>query len=165
MSGRLPAGTTAAAAGVLAGLLAVALAGVGQLETLVGGAGVLALAVAPVVSSGRLASLGGGALFGAILLAGLVGDAPAAALLGAGVATLLAWTWTFTAVGLGRQLGTADTGGLELTHVAGTSALGVGGGVVAFAAFDVGWVDLPPTALLAIVVGAAALVTALRRGP
>lgn len=159
-----PAGTVATAAAALAGLVAFTLSGVGLVATLAGVAGLTLLVGAPLVPSGRFANAGGALLFGAVLLAA-AGPLSPTATVAAGVATLLAWTWSHTAAGLRQGLGDADAGGLEVAHVAGTTGLAGAAAVVAVVAYAPSLPTVSPSALALLVVGAAAMAVSLRRRP
>lgn len=162
MIGRPPAGTVTSVAGGIAGVTAFVLLSENAAAMVIAGVGLLVLVASAVVVARRLADVGGAILFAVILLGGVTGTG-AATILAASVATLLAWTWTTTAVGLWADLGSAPSGGLESAHVTGTTVLAVGPAVLGFVLFTAPWGRIPPLAVVFFVIGAVALVAALRR--
>lgn len=147
---------TALAAATVAALLA----SVSTLTTVLGLAGVAVLTGGLWRRSRPVVTIAALCLLGATLLAGGVSTRPGLTLL-AGVATLLSWTFAQTVVDLDHALGESPTGRLERTHVAGTTALVGGCGVVTYALYIVEWGTLPPLAVAALLVGAVSLVVAL----
>ena len=149
--------------------LAVGAAGVAAVTGLGGSGGWIGLAPlgAAVVAVGlwrgdrRLLTAGCGALFCAALVTGLSGVAPARVVLSVG-ATLVAWDVGEHAITVGEQLGRrATTWRLELLHAAGTLAVAtVGVGVVSLL-FVLGGGGQPLVALLCLLVGVVALLTAI----
>lgn len=92
-------------------------------------AGVTA-AVIPVRNGGSraLVKAGSGALFACVLLTGLFQAGTPTRLLVAGVGTVIVWDLGENAIGIGQQLGRrARTWRLELTHLGGTTLVGVAG--------------------------------------
>lgn len=162
MSRNRPAGRLVAGAAVVASLAAVGLAGTTTLATVAGVVGVALVALSRYRSSRPLATVGAAALFCAVVLAAIAGAGPGQ-VLAAGGAALLAWTFGHAAVDLHHSVGTAPSRDHELAHVAGTSALVVGGALPAYlvAAVDPG--DVPPLAVALLVVAAVALTVAIGR--
>jgi hypothetical protein len=94
------------------------------------GIAVVAAALAPVRGSGSraLVKTGAGALFACIMLTGLFQILAPELLLAATVGTVLVWDMGENAIGIGQQVGRrARTWRLELTHLAGTTLVGVAG--------------------------------------
>lgn len=113
-------------------------------------------------------SLASGGLFTATVFAGTL-DAPLWLVFGGVLGSLLVWDTGRFATTLGREIGrTADTRSTELTHAAGTVAVGLLGAVVAVGVANVvgggvaGGSSTTPVALLAVVAGILCLVAALR---
>jgi hypothetical protein len=148
---------------VFAGMVAVVALALGSPTALaVAVPGLLVVGLALLVGSRR--ALGGGEtlLVGAVLLAGVQG-APAESLLVATLATLLSWDVGDNAVEVGEQLGRgADTRRAELVHAAASTAVGVVGAGVAYGAYLGATGGQPVTALVFLLIGAVALVSALR---
>jgi hypothetical protein len=154
----------------LGSALAVGAAGLAAV-TGTGGSGgwvMLAPAGAVVVTGGlwrgdrRLVTAGCGALLCAALVTGLSGGAPARTVL-AVAATMVAWDIGEHAVTLGDQLGRrANTWRLELLHAAVAVAVATGGVSVVSLSFLLGGGGHPLVALVALLVGSVALLTAIR---
>jgi hypothetical protein len=155
-----PLGSSVALVSATVGLLATALASVGA-------AGPSALGVLLVVlglsrASRRLVTLGGVALFVGVLVAGVRGGGPEL-LLVAALGTVLAWDVGEHAIGIGEQLGRdADSSRAVLVHAATTLLVGAFGAAVCYAAFLVVGGGQPVSALVFLLLGAVALVAALR---
>lgn len=163
MSRDVPAGLGAVGAAVLAGVGVVGLAGQGWLATGLGVLGVVAVAAAYPVESPGLATVGGASLFATVLVSGAFGLGTPSVVV-SGVAAFLSWTFGRTAAGLRHDLGDAPAGQLELTHVAGTTALAVTGAIVTFVPYLLGQSEIPPLGLVAFVVGGVLLAMSLREG-
>lgn len=146
-------------AALAAAAVAALLAGVSTLTTVLGLTGVAVLAGGLWRRSRPVVTVAALCLLGATLLGGGASARPGLTLL-AGVATLLSWTFAQTAVDLDHALGETPTGRLERTHVAGTTALVGGCGVVTYALYVVDWGQLPPLAVACLLVGAVSLVAA-----
>lgn len=125
------------------------------------GLGAWFLLVALVRGHGTLVSGGSTLLFAGVLLSGIAG-APELTLLVAAVATVLAYDGGHYAVRLGRQFGRHPaTARPELVHL-GTTLAGAGGaGLVGYVVFELGAGGQPTSALVALLVAAALLVSAL----
>lgn len=125
-------------------------------------AGVLLLGVGLYRASRRFVTLGSAALFVGVLLAGVRGGVPEAVLLAA-LATVLAWDTADHALGIGEQLGReADSSRLVLVHAATTLLVGAFGSAVCYAAYLAVGGGQPVSALVLLLLGAVALVSALR---
>lgn len=160
MSGA-PAGLLTGSVAVLCGLVAFGLASVGTPTLALGAAGVLLLALAHARDSRRLATAGASALYCQLLVA-VVAGLGAVPALAAAAATVLAWTFAHSAVDLRATLGDAPSRSLELTHVAGTTAIAVVGALAAYAVFGISLGGLPPSMALAFLLAAVGLTAALR---
>jgi hypothetical protein len=157
---RSPARLSAALA--LGGVLvALAASAVSVLALLVGGGGVVAVAVGVLRGSRAALGVGVAGLFAGALLAGVLGGGPVR-LLVAVAATAFAWDAGENAIGVGEQLGrAADTARAELVHAGASAGLlttAAGVGLLAFALAGGG----SPLALVALLLGAVLLVAALR---
>jgi hypothetical protein len=138
----------------------------GLIVTVPGVVGVplLALALVPVYGSGSrtLVKAGTGAVFVAVLAAGLFRYVSLQTLLVAGVGTIVAWDLAERAINVGEQLGrVAETRRLEAVHGVGSGLVGsvaVGSGVVVA---GVGSSGLPLSALAALLVAVLLLTAAL----
>lgn len=113
--------------------------------------------------SRRLLDAAGGVFFLALLVAG-VGGAGAEALLLAAVASMLTWDVAENALSVGEHLGreTAATR-LEVVHAATTLLVLVVGVGVVYALWSVASGGQPIAAVVLLLVGAVALVAAVRR--
>jgi hypothetical protein len=122
----------------------------------------LVLLLAGVLRGRRSAVAGGAvALFGGVLLAGLL-DATPELLLLAAAASLVAWDAAEHAVGLGEAVGRrADARGALVVHTAGSGLLATLGAGVAYGAFR-GAGGGSPLALVLLLAGAVALASVLR---
>lgn len=115
--------------------------------------------------SRRAATLGGAALFVGVVAAGVLGGGPAPVVLGL-VGAVVAWDVAEHAVGVGEQLGReTDTTRVELVHAAASLLVGVVAAGVAYAAYALAAGGRPATALVLLLFGSVAILTALRRGP
>jgi hypothetical protein len=157
-----PTRISASIAVVAAGLAAVTgLGGSGWLVLLAPlGAGI----VAGALWRGRvpLLAVGCACLIGAALATGLAGGAPVRLVLSV-AATFVAWDLGEHAVTLGEQLGRrAVTARLEFLHAAGAITVATVGGGIAYLSFLLAGGGQPLVALLFLLVGSFALLTALR---
>jgi hypothetical protein len=126
--------------------------------------GVLLVGLGLFRVSRRLVTLGGAALFAGVVLAGVQGAPPESILLGA-LGSVLAWDVAEHAIGVGEHLGReADTTRIELVHAATSLLVGVFGAGVCYATFLVAAGGQPVSALVLLLLGAVALVAALRGG-
>ncbi|MFB6268885.1 MAG: hypothetical protein ABEH83_03015 [Halobacterium sp.] len=152
-------GTISGAAAVVAAAFSVVLAGVDAFATVVGATGLLCVA-AGVVERRRSPVTLGAALLGVATLAGGAAGAGTAAVVAAACAAMVAWTLGQTSAALASTDAAARTVALELTHVAGTTAVaGVAAGVaLAPRAVDF---DASPLGLALVVVGGLALTAAV----
>lgn len=155
-------GVVCGGAALAASVLTLFVAGISAISTAAALVGAVLLAGGQLVQSGRLVDLASASLFLALLAAGLQG-ATTTAVLVAGGATVLAWTFAHAALDLRVDLGTAPGTPVELTHVAGTTALVGGSVVVTTLLFRLDVPPLSPLALASVVLGAVALTAALRR--
>ncbi|RDI73031.1 hypothetical protein DWB78_06050 [Halopelagius longus] len=125
-------------------------------------AGVLLLGVGLYRASRRLVTLGSAALFVSVLLAGVRG-APPEPLLLAALGTVLAWDTADNALGVGEQLGReTDTSRLVVVHAATTLLVGVFGAAVCYAVYLAAGGGQPVSAVVLLLLGTVALVSALR---
>lgn len=144
------------------GLLAALPVAVTGPPGLLAGAGLVGLLAGLARESDGLVGLGGAALLGGVLAAGVYGLGPEAAL-AATAGALLAYDAADNALSVGAQLGpAAPTADLELVHAAAATVLLATGGAVAYAVFRLVGGGQPELALLLLVVGAVALSAALR---
>ena len=148
------------------GALGTAVATVGLLGvpvgTLVAVAGVPFLLYGVLRGSRRGVSLGAFAVFGGVVLAGIVGAPPGPLLVGT-AATVIAWDLGEQAINVGEQLGReARTVRGELVHAA--SGTVVGGLAIAagYGVFALATGGQPLAALVLLLVAAIALVEAVR---
>jgi hypothetical protein len=126
--------------------------------------GVLLVGLGLVRVSRRLVTLGGAALFAGVVLAGVQGAPPESLLLST-LGAVLAWDVADHAIGVGEHLGReADTRRVELVHAATSLLVGVFGAGVCFATYVVAAGGQPVSALVLLLLGAVALVAALRGG-
>lgn len=160
MTGRT--GVVCGGAAMVASVVTLFVAGIGAVPTAAALVGAVLLAGGLLVQSRRLVDLASAGLFLAVLVAALQG-ATTATVLVAGGTTVLAWTFAHAAIDLYTDLGTAPGTPVELTHVAGTTALVGGSVVVTTLLFRLDVPRLSPLALASVVLGAVALTAALRR--
>jgi len=107
-----------------------------------------------------LADAGAALLFVTVLTSGVVYGASPAALVTAGVGTVVAWDAAGNAVSMGGQLGAdrgAPTADAELVHVAQSGAVGAAAVVATLVVERLGVAGLPFPALLALLVAGVAL--------
>jgi hypothetical protein len=159
----VPAGLRVWLVGVCCGLAAFLLSSVNLVTLGLAGIGLVAVAAAYVIESRTLASIGGLVLLLAVVLAAVAGLG-VVLVVAAAVATLLSWTFTHSALDLRASLGAAPSRSLEFVHVAGTTTLAIGAGVLAIGA---SWIDVgavSPVALALVLLGGLALAAALRSG-
>lgn len=129
------------------------------------GVPVLVAAVAPVRGSGSrtLVKLGVGCVFLTVVLAAFFRSAGVTALLGATVASVVAWDAGEHAIGVGEQLGrAATTWRLELVHVAASALVGVAAVAVVHATRTVALGSLSFAGFAVTAVALVLLVVALR---
>lgn len=155
-------GLVCGGAALVASVLTLFLAGIGAVSTAAALVGAVLLAGGQLLGSRRLVDLAGAGLFLSVLVAALQG-ATTTTVVVTGGATVLAWTFAHAAVDLSADLGTAPSTPVELTHVAGTTALVGGSVVVTTLLFRLDVPRLSPLALASVVLGAIALTAALRR--
>ena len=121
------------------------------------------LAVGLTRTSRRIVDAAGGLFFLALLFAG-VGAAGVEALLLAAVASMLAWDTGENALSIGEHLGReTETTRLELVHAATTLFVIVVGVGLVYALWSVASGGQPIAAVVLLLVGAIALVAAVRR--
>ncbi|UIP00467.1 hypothetical protein Hbl1158_03640 [Halobaculum sp. CBA1158] len=148
----LPAAVGAAALGLASG----AAAGVAA-------AGILLAGVGTLVGSRRTLGAGSAALAGGVFVAGGLAGAGAAPLLVGGLSAALTWDLGEHAIGLGEQLGRETDATRNLaTHAAASIAVGAVAGAVAFGVYVAAAGGQPVVALVFLLVGAVALVSAVR---
>jgi hypothetical protein len=127
-----------------------------------GGTGFLLVAVGLVRGRRRAVGLGAGGLFVGALAGGVVTGAPFLLLPGV-IAAVLAWDLGEQAINVGEQLGReADTAQLEVTHAAASTVVGAGAGGLGYAIYLGASGGQPVTALVFLLLGAVALISALR---
>lgn len=125
-------------------------------------AGVLLLGVGLFRASRRLVAWGAAALFASVLLAGVRGGLPEPVLLAA-LGTVLAWDTADHALGVGEQLGReTDSSRLVAVHAATTLLVGVFGAAVCYAVYLAVGGGQPVSAVVLLLLGSVALVSALR---
>lgn len=113
-------------------------------------------------TSTSVATYAGGVLFAAVVVDGVTGAA-VEALLAALLAAILAWDVVRYGIVVGDQLGPeAATGRIVIAHVATSAVVGAGGGAVAYGVFRTVSVDAQNVAAAFLLLGAIALVIALR---
>jgi hypothetical protein len=130
----------------------------------VAGVGLLGAGVAPVRSSRSrgFVTAGAAAVTVAVVLSGLLTDASVPVLLGAMVATVVAWDVGEGAVSLGEQVGVrARTWSVELVHGAATAAVGAAVVAATLAVREADVTGLPLAGLLLLLCAAVALLVAL----
>ncbi|WP_290813837.1 hypothetical protein, partial [Halovivax sp.] len=113
-------------------------------------------------TSTSVATYAGGFLFAAVVVDGVTG-ATVEALLAALLAAILAWDVVRYGIVVGSQLGPeATTGRIVIAHVATSTVVGAAGGAVAYGVFRTVSVDAQNVAAAFLLLGAIALVIALR---
>jgi len=139
---------------LLSGLVSVAALGLGLAAAVV-------LWGATLDGRQGLVDLGGLVLLVATVVAGTV--APVPVTLACTVGTVVAWDLATNAVELGEQLGReADTTRAEVTHALATAGVGVVLAALAYGVYAVAGGGQPVGAVIALLVGALALLSALR---
>lgn len=124
--------------------------------------GVVLLAVSLVRKSPSIFSLGMGALFGSILLAGLVGMAPMF-LITASVLAVVAWNVGRNGFSIATEIGHGvSTLRIEIIHAISSIVVLAVGSSVGYAVYLVMTGGQPVLALLALLIGIIALLTALQ---
>lgn len=155
---RLGVALASLAAAVVAAALGLASASAGATAA----AALLLVAVGTLVGSRRALGLGSVALVAAVLLAGFGGAGPGPLLVG-GLGAALAWDLGEHAIGLGEQLGRETDATRNLaTHAAASVAVGAVACAVAFGVYVSAAGGQPVVALVFLLVGAVALVSAVR---
>jgi len=125
--------------------------------------GVACVGAGSLRGSRRLVSLGGLALTGGVIVAGLAGGGPEVLLLGA-LAALVAWDVAEHGIGVGDHLGReTETARIELVHAAATLLVGVLAAGVGYGVYRGVAGGQPVTAVVFLLVGVVATVAALRR--
>ncbi|ADQ68126.1 hypothetical protein C499_15570 [Halogeometricum borinquense DSM 11551] len=153
--------------GVLLSLVAATVGFIGITLAAAGAAapaavGVVVLAVGLFRASRRLVTLGATALFLGIVYAGVLGGVAELLLLGT-LGAVVSWDAGEYAIGVGEQLGRdADTTRLTVVHSAATLLVGIAGTAVVYAVFLAVGGGQPVAALVLVLLGATALVAALR---
>lgn len=137
-----------------------------QLELLPGmvGLALLAAGVGGVRTRWKrgLIMAGAAGLFLGVLTSGVVHGAPALFLLGATIATVVAWDVGEQAVNLGEQVGTrAVSWPAELVHATGSVVVGVAGIALALGVYRFEFPTVSLTGLFLLLVGAVTLTAAL----
>ena len=128
----------------------------------VSGAGLLVLAAGLATASRRLVTNGSAVLLIGVLYAGYTGAAPLLVLVG-GLMGVLAWDAASNAVSIGEQLGKeTDTMRAEVLHVVSSFLVGTLAVAVGYAVYLSAAGQQPIAAVFLLVVGAIALVNALR---
>lgn len=145
-----------------AGLVAVAASGAYSWGALgVGGLALLVLGAGLVRGRDAAVTLGAVGLFAGAVVAGVRG-APAAAVLVATAASVLAWDAGRTATSVGRQLGrAADTRRVEAVRAGGSLVVGLATAGVGYGVFRTATGGQPVAALLFALLAAVLLVVAL----
>ncbi|MFC7136206.1 DUF7519 family protein [Halobaculum litoreum] len=152
-----------AALASLAAAVAAAAVGVVSPRAGVAAVGLLLVAVGTLVGSRRALGAGSVALVGALLLAGGVDGAGPGPLLLCGLGAVLSWDLGEHAIGLGEQLGReTDVRRNLATHTAASGAVGAVGAAVAFGVYTSAAGGQPVVALVFLLIGATALVSAVR---
>lgn len=129
----------------------------------VAAAGVALVTVGTQVSSRRVLGAGATALIVGVLLAGGLSSAGPGPLLVGGLAAALSWDLGEHAVGIGEQLGReTDATRNVATHAAGSVAVGAVAAAVSFGVYVAAAGGQPVVALVFLLVGAIALVSAVR---
>ncbi|WP_234972300.1 DUF7519 family protein [Halobaculum gomorrense] len=128
-----------------------------------GAAGVAFVAVGTLVGSRRTLGTGAATLVAGVLLAGVLAAAGPGPLLVGGLAAALSWDLGEHALGLGEQLGReTDATRNVATHAAGSVAVGAVAAAVSFGVYSAAAGGQPVVALVFLLVGAIALVSAVR---
>lgn len=130
----------------------------------VAGVGLLGAGVAPLQSKRArgFVTTGAAALSVAVVLSGVLTDASVLSLLGAMVATVVAWDAGEQAVSLGEQVGVrARTWPVELGHATATAGFGVAVVAATLGVREANVTGLPLAGLLLLLVAAVALLVAL----
>jgi hypothetical protein len=154
------AGVSLSMVAATVGFVGVALAAAGAAAP--AAVGVVVLALGLYRGSRRVVTFGASALFVGIVYAGVQGGA-AEPLLLAALGTVVSWDAGEYAIGVGEQLGRdADTTRLTLVHSATTLLVGVAGAAVVYAVYLSVGGSQPVAALVLVLLGAIALVAALR---
>jgi hypothetical protein len=124
--------------------------------------GVLLVGVGVFRGSRRVLTYGTAALLLGLVLAGWSGAVPEALVAGA-LFALVGWDVGEHGIGVGEQLGReSDTTRVELVHAAATTFVGAFTAVVGYGTYRAATGGEPVTALVFLLVGAVALVAALR---
>lgn len=156
---RLGVAMAALAAAVATAALALASPTGGGLAAV----GTLFVAVGTLAGSRRLLGIGSIVVCIAGFVAGGLAGAGAGPLLVAGVGAALSWDLGEHAIGLGEQLGSGTDVTRNLaTHAAGSLAVGAVAGAVTFGVYSAAAGGQPVVALVFLLVGAIALVSAVR---
>ncbi|WP_435064610.1 DUF7519 family protein [Halobaculum sp. EA56] len=125
--------------------------------------GVALVAVGTLVGSRRVLGAGAVSLVAGVLVAGGLAGAGPGPLLTGGIAAALSWDLGEHAIGLGEQLGReTDVTRNLATHAAASLAVGAVAGAVTFGVYVAAAGGQPVVALVFLLVGAVALVSALR---
>jgi len=125
--------------------------------------GLLLVGAGTLVASRRVLGWGAVSLVAATLSAGAVSGAGPGPLLVGGLSAALSWDLGEHAVGLGEQLGRETDATRNLaTHAAASIAVGAVAAAVAFGVYTAAAGGQPVAALVFLLVGAIALVSALR---
>lgn len=128
----------------------------------VSGVGLVVLAAGLVRASRRLITNGGAVLLIGVLYAGYTGAPPLLVLVG-GLMGVLAWDTASNAVSIGEQLGKeTDTMQAEVIHAVSSFLVGTLAVAVGYAVYLAAAGRQPIAVVFLLVVGAAALVNALR---
>lgn len=135
---------------------------VAQTAAAVSGIGLVVLALGLAWASRRLVTNGGGIVLVGVLYAGYTGAPPLLVLVGA-LTGVLAWDAASNAVSVGEQLGKeSSTARGEVVHVTSSFLVGTLSVAVGYAVYLAAAGGQPIAAVFLLVVGAVALVNALR---
>lgn len=127
-----------------------------------GVAGIGSVTAGLVRGSRRLVTLGAGALFGGVLLAGLAGASVESLLVGT-AAVVLVWDVGEQAINVGEQLGRAAvTARGETAHAAASTVVGASGVGLGYAVYVLTTGGQPMTALVFLLLSAVLFASALR---
>lgn len=160
---RKPPRLGVAMAGLAAAVGAAALALVSPTGGGLAAAATAFVAVGTLTGSRRLLGIGAVTLCVGVLVAGGLAGAGAGPLLAGGIAAALSWDLGEHAVGLGEQLGRGtDVTRNLVTHAAGSVSVGAVAGAVTFGVYSAAAGGQPVVALVFLLVGAIALVSAIR---
>jgi len=160
---RRPPRSGVAVAALSAALGAATLGVVSAPAGAVAAVGVLLVGGGTLAGSRRALGWGAVSLVAATLLAGGVSGAGPGPLLVGGLSAALSWDLGEHAVGLGDQLGRETDATRNLaTHAAGSISVGAVAAAVAFGVYAAAAGGQPVVALVFLLVGAIALVSALR---